>query len=362
MATPLLVSQAEQKTVELLDGGAEAFPRMLAAIDTAKRTIHLEIYIFAWDDIGTRFITALSAASKRGVKVNVVLDGWGSSTSGNRVSATLRQAGCTVQVYNRLWTLFMGRFRRNHRKLLLVDDEFAVLGGINIADEYARTYETGGWADLAIVVRGPACVDVGRMLRKEPILNTDPEVRVMLSGVRGSRKLRQAYIKALREAEREVWMAQAYFIPDAGLVRAIVRAAKRGVAVRLLLAGRSDVLFVRSATMSLYARLLRAGVEIHEWTQSVLHAKAAVIDDKKLLVGSFNLDPLSMVNLETLVEVTIPSVAHKGREWIAGHAANGQLVVAADCRRTMWQRFLTDQVGLAMARLAQWVARLIGKT
>jgi cardiolipin synthase len=166
-------------------------------------------------------------------------------------------------------------------------------------------------------------------------------------------------LKAFATAQRLILVAHAYFIPDAGVIRALRRAARRGVRVKLLLAGRSDVPFARAATMSLYRRLLAAGVEIHEWTSSVLHAKATTIDERRFLVGSFNLDPLSLSNLETLVEVADAPVVARAQSWIESHLTTARRVTLDECARSLWHRWFADGMGLVVARFAQWFGRLL---
>jgi cardiolipin synthase len=123
----------------LLDGGPEAFPRMLDAVERAIQTVHLEVYTFSREGVGEEFLAALGAAARRGVRVTVVLDGWGSALDGRYVQALLQAEGCEVRIYNPVLSLLVGRFRRNHRKILLVDGEVAFLGGVNISDEYGHT-------------------------------------------------------------------------------------------------------------------------------------------------------------------------------------------------------------------------------
>ena len=296
-------ASAAPESVDLLDGGEQAYPRMLLAIARAQRSVHLEVYAFAPSGVGARFVEALGQAAGRGVRVQVVIDGWGSARGGRAVAAALREAGCAVRIYNRLLAMLVGRFGRNHRKILLVDDEVAFLGGINIGDENVGEGVRLGWADLALEIRGPQCARLGQMIRREPQTSVDSSLRIYLSGLGGGWRLRRRYLKAFASARQRIHVAHGYFLPDRGVVRAITAAARRGVQVRLLLAGRSDVPFARAATRSLYRRLLAAGVHIHEWSGSVLHAKVATVDGRRLLVGSFNLDPFSLANLEALVEV-----------------------------------------------------------
>ena len=343
--------------VELLDGGREAYPRMLAAIDAARTSVYLEVYAFSPSGWGAKFIESLADAVRRGVKVRVIVDGWGSLLGGRIVRARLRAAGCDVTIYNRFLKLLVFRLRRDHRKILLVDDEIAFLGGINIGDEYAATDARAGWADLALRIQGPACERLGKRLRHEPVAPWTGAVHIYLSGESGSRRLRKRYLKAFARAQRQIRVAHAYFLPDAGLIRALRTAARRGVEVTLLLAGRSDVPFARAATLSLYRRLLEAKVRIFEWRTSVLHAKAATVDGRQFLVGSFNLDPLSLANMETLVEVDDALVTSRADAWISEHLAVASQVDAI--HRSWRQRLLTDPLQSAAARLAQLLGRLL---
>jgi cardiolipin synthase len=356
-AAPALVEAADR--VDLLDGGREAYPRMLEAIAAARATVYLEIYSFSPNGWGRQFLDALVDAAARGVKVRVIIDGWGSLLGGRSVKARLNAAGCECKIYNRFLSLFVLRLRRDHRKILLVDDEVAFLGGINIGDEYATDEKRAGWADLALQIRGPAALRLGKRLRDEKIGPWAGGVHIYLSSESGGRKLRKRYLKAFAGAQKVILVAHAYFLPDAGLIRALRGAARRGVAVKLLLAGRTDVPFIRAATMSLYRRLLVAGVQIFEWTSSVLHAKAATIDHHRFLVGSFNLDPLSLSNLETLVEIEDLEVVPRAEAWILSHLDGARAITLADCSSAWWHRWFVDWLGLVAARAAQLFGRLL---
>ena len=349
---------AAVESVHLLDGGGQAYPRMLLAIARAQRSVHLEVYAFAPSGVGARFVEALARAARRGVAVRVVIDGWGSARGGRAVAAALREAGCSVRIYNRLQALLVGRFARNHRKILLVDDEVAFLGGINIGDENVRHGLRLGWADLALEIRGPQCVRLGQMIRREPQRSVDSSLRIYLCGLGGGWRMRRRYLKAFASARQRIHVAHGYFLPDAGVVRAITAAARRGVQVRLLVAGQSDVPFARAATRSLYRRLLAAGVHIHEWSGSVLHAKVATIDGRRLLVGSFNLDPFSLANLEALVEVDDTPVVEQGEAWIQDHFARSRAMTSVEASSWM-HRWLLDPLGRLVARLADAGSRVI---
>ncbi|WP_338863722.1 phospholipase D-like domain-containing protein [Myxococcus stipitatus] len=363
---PAVASQAlnrprETEDCALLNGGTEAFPRMLEAISFARERIHLEVYTFESEGVGARFMDALVAAAKRGVSVKVVVDGWGSIGHSTRLTQTLRAAGVKVRVYNPLTSLCLGRAWRNHRKILLVDDTVAFLGGINIGDAYAAKGDVPGWADLAVELRGDICRQLGEKLTAGAAELKSGAVSLLLSGFSGGHRLRKRYLAAIDGAKHTVTLAHAYFLPDNSFVKALTRAARRGVKVSLLLAGRSDVVFARAATMRLYNTFLHAGVNIHEWTDSTLHAKAAVVDGRTLLVGSFNLDPLSLVNLETLVEVQEPRVAAQAVSWLDRHITLSRSVLQEHCTRSRFQRWMLDVVGLAVARFAERFASFMGR-
>jgi cardiolipin synthase len=331
---------------------------MLQAIERAKRSVHLEIYAFAPSGVGARFIEALANASARGVAVRVLVDGWGSARGGLAVTASLRAAGCEVHIYNRLLAFLVGRIGRNHRKILLVDDEVAFLGGINIGDENVKEGVRVGWADLALEIRGPQCAHLGYMIRREPHPSVVSSLRIYLCGIGGGWRMRRRYLKAFAKARQSIQIAHGYFLPDPGVVRAITAAASRGVDVRLLLAGQSDVPFARAAARSLYRRLITAGVIIHEWRDSVLHAKVATIDGRRLLVGSFNLDPFSLANLEALVEVDETLIVQQGEAWIENHFALSHPVTSVEANSRL-KRWFLDPLGRFVARLAEAASRAI---
>jgi cardiolipin synthase len=349
-----------QEAVELLDGGGEAFPRMLEAIAAATIWIHLEVYTFSDQGVGRQFMDALGAAARRGVDVNVIIDGWGSSMSGRIVRAQLQADGVKVDIFHPLRTLFVGRFRRNHRKILVIDDAVAYIGGINIGDEYQDTSERVGWADLALEVRGPAAARLARRIRKEPLGPVQSDVNIQLSGWGGAWRLRSRYVRALRDAKVRIVLAHGYFLPDRKLLRTIIKAAQQGVEVLLLLSGRSDVPFARAAMKRVYGLLIPAKVRIYEWTRSVMHAKAAVIDGRHTIIGSFNLDPFSLRNFEAIVEVDDAGIASDTEGWVAQRIAESHAVTLADCRPPGMFNWFVVWMGFIGAELARFFGRLMG--
>lgn len=349
--------------LRLLDGGAAAYPAMLAAIDAAREELSLEVYAFAVDAVGSRFLEALTGAARRGVRVRVVIDGWGSAPHAHEVAHRLASAGCEVEIFNRILFALVGRWRRNHRKILAVDGEVAFLGGLNIGEDYGLPGEPGrgAWADLALEVRGPTAEWLLRRSRRERGHSPAAPFRVWLSGLGGGRRLRRRYLKAIGGARVKVLLAHAYFMPDRRLVRSITAAARRGVRVRLVLPARSDVMLMRPATRRHYRRLLAAGVEVREWPGSVLHAKVAVVDGLRLLLGSFNLDPLSLANLEVLAEAEDREVAAEGERWIEARLAEAVPVPGDAVPGSRLARWWEELKGRAMAALTGWVGRFLSR-
>lgn len=339
------------ESVDLLDGGEQAYPRMLLAIARAKRSVYLEVYAFAPSGVGERFVEELAHAAGRAVTVEVLIDGWGSARGGRAVADALDRAGCAVRIYNRLLASLVGRFGRNHRKILLIDDEVAFLGGINIGDENVGEGDRLGWADVALEIRGPQCARLGQMIRREPHRPVDSALHIYLCGLGGGWRLRRRYLEAFASARQSIHVAHGYFLPDPGVVRAITAAARRGVQVRLLLAGQTNQPLARAATRRLYRRLLAAGVCIREWSGSVLHAKMATVDGRRLLVGSFNLDPFSLANLEALVEVSDTRIVRQAEGWIQDRFACSRPMTSMEASSRL-RRWLFDPLGFLVARLA----------
>jgi len=306
----------------LLRDGKQAFPAMLEAIRAARSSICLETYILRSDATGDRFAEALIERALAGVEVNLLYDGWGSSVSADFLDR-LHAAGVRTLAYHpvvfdgRIGRMFRRLVRRDHRKMLVIDQEVGFTGGLNIADDYAPVEDGGkGWRDTHLRLEGPAVHEllayffsVWRTQGGAPVdeeryrhdgRRPDPQVRVIGNGARQDRKLvRDAYLRSIREAQKRIQITNAYFVPTARVFRALRAAARRGVQVELILAGTTDLPYVRYAAHSFYGPLLRSGVRIFEWYGRVLHAKTAVIDGVRGTVGSTNLDSISFrINLE----------------------------------------------------------------
>lgn len=301
----------------LLRSGEEYFPCLLAAIHSARHSIYLETYIFAEDDTGRLFKAALETAAVREVSVHVLLDGFGSEDLPSAWLDEMRMLGVQVLKFRpqvaRL-TFRRHRLRRLHRKLVLIDEHIAFIGGINIVDDMPDNTQATR-LDYAVEVRGPVVEQIAHSMRKLWQLVSWTNLRS--SGIRVRRLVREksaqkevlflirdnfrhrqniehAYLHAIWHAQHEIIIANAYFLPGHRFRNALQDAVKRGVRVVLLLQGKVDHYLMHFATLALYDELLQAGIEIHECTQNLLHAKVAVVDGEWATVGSSNIDPFSL--------------------------------------------------------------------
>lgn len=296
---------------------------MLDAIRGARHEILLEMYWFGSDKTGRRFADALSDKASEGVRVCITYDAVGSWETDRAMFEDLRRAGCSVFEFNppRKWRLrWRVGNRRNHRKQLVVDGCLGMTGGVNLGDPWAPVSEGGlGFRDDMIVIEGPAVHEmraiffstfegpkVARSIRRSqpPAAMGDTRVMVLANDYRRNRRvIERAYLSAIRASRRRVRIENSYFIPSLLVRHALGRAVKRGVDVRVVLPGKSDVPAVDYAARRLYGALLRRGIRIYEWAQSVLHSKIAVVDDW-CTVGTHNLDYRSwLFNLELNVVV-----------------------------------------------------------
>jgi cardiolipin synthase len=315
---------------------------MLDAIRAARHSIRLETYIYADGQIGRQFREALTAAAARGVKVSVLVDAFGSWLLPDDFFAPLLAAGGNVRYFNplRLWRYGV----RDHRKLLLCDDAVVFLGGFNIADEYDGDGVTRGWCDVGLRIENPAlAVELTKSFNelsaladfhRKPLMRlrafkrrrkTEPRLggELLLSHPgRGASPFQVSLHRDLARA-RDTRIISAYFLPTRRVRRYLIRAARNGGRVQLILAGKSDVLISQLAARSLYHRLLKAGVEIYEYQPQILHAKL-IVSDGVTYAGSSNLDIRSLnLNYELMLrfeDETVAAGAHEIFEELLQHS------------------------------------------
>ena len=306
----------------LISAAPEFFARMLGAIESAQHYVLAEFYLAASGRIADRFIAAFVGAAGRGVRVFVLLDGFGARGLGGPERARLRSAGVALVLFNAIsWRGFPRQFVRDHRKLLLVDGEVGFTGGVGLMDAFDPIGEAvPPWHDCMVEIAGPVLEDWQSLFAKTwrrsarqplglPRLHCAPQVpgergRLAASAGLETRDLGHAVLARVRKARVRVWIATAYFWPSQRLRRALRQAAQRGVDVRLVLTGaHTDAPALRSVSRLFYGRLLASGVVIYEYQPGFLHTKLVLADDW-VSIGSCNLDRWGTLwNLEANQEV-----------------------------------------------------------
>jgi cardiolipin synthase len=366
----------------------EAYREMERRIEAATRSIRLETYIMREEGPATWLCTALLRARARDVEVFMLIDAFGSEGLREQFMRPLVDAGIQLRIFNpkRLLRLSF----RNHRKLLTVDGEQAVLGGFNIAPEYAGDGVSHGWCDTGVTIQGPIVAELehsfdlqyrlapftahtlrkfrratgGSLLphrksaRPAPAASL-PAVSLVASGPGMPQGVLRRRLRADLFHARDVAIASAYFLPEAHGRRLLYRTLRLGGRVRVLLAGRTDVPLARHAAERLYRRLLKRRVQIFEYQPQILHAKLLVMDDL-VFVGSCNLDRRSLhINYELLLRLHWPELAADARRWFEHALAHSHPVNAREWKQTrsfmrrMWSRFAY----LLLARIDPLVAR-----
>lgn len=388
--------------IRLLQGAQELFPALIAEIDGARSDVQFETYIFDVTGDGAKVARALERAAQRGVRVHLVVDGVGTGPVAEPWASRLIQAGAQLQVYSplgRLGLLLPQRWRRLHRKLCVVDGSVLFCGGINVLGDY----EDPNWGqlaaprlDFAVRVQGTLVAFASTVMerfwlhmlamhdmrqrrlaqaladwRAVRLLQRTPRSAVggrgmvaallLRDNLRFRTRIERSYRRAIAQARKEIIIANAYFIPGGKLRRALILAAQRGVRVRLLVQGRYEYFMQYHAARPVYSALLAAGVEIHEYAPSFLHAKVAVIDADGArpwaTVGSSNLDPLSLLLArEANVMVRDAGFAQQLRSRLVAAIAQGS--GALDPRTYAsrpWRERLLDRVAWAVMRAALWL-------
>lgn len=309
--------------IELLINGDDFYPQVFAAIEAAREEVLIETFIWRDDTVGQQLRDVVVAAAERGVHVEVLVDGYGSDELPPAFLETLTHAGVKLLAFDpraRLLGVRTNLFRRLHRKLVVIDGHLGWVGGINFCADHLDEYGPMAKQDYAVQVRGSIVqslrqasvrlMDETRRTPRTPLAvaqqvplepdSHDARIALVLRDNHAHRDdIEEQYLAAIDAARERVMIANAYFFPSYRLLRALREAARRGVAVTLLLQGMPDMPLVRLCSRLLYNYLLRDGVVIREYTQRPLHGKVAVVDRHWSTVGSSNLDPLSLsLNLE----------------------------------------------------------------
>lgn len=305
--------------VDIYNNGDEFYPAMLEAIESAQLSITMEQYIFWNGQVGRRFAEAFAEKAREGIPVKLLVDAIGSATLGPDIFKILEAGGCQLAWFRPIhwWTLHRVN-HRNHRKSLIVDGNIAFTGGSGLADHWLGSAENEHeWRDIQIRVEGPAVAAQQAGFAQNWLLTTGeiingheffpepcpagsvPIQTILSSPSAGAGAAGTMYLIALQCARRYLYIANPYFIPDARVIEMFASACRRGVTVKLMLAGeRNDTWWARQNCLRLYGKLLDAGVEIYEYQPTMLHQKTMVVDGVWGTVGTTNFDNRSFAMSE----------------------------------------------------------------
>ena len=364
--------------LDLLENGDAFYPAVFEAIGAAREEVLIETFILFDDPVGRGLQRVLIEAAQRGVRVELTVDGYGSPGLSKEFIEAMTSAGVRIHVFDpspRFLGLRTNLLRRLHRKIVAIDGRIAFVGGINYSEDHLESYGEMAKQDYAVRIEGPAAADIRDFARETlaPTRRTrfwkhlrrghlapadvphagEAEVAFVTRDNRRHRDdIERMYRTAIRSAREEVVIANAYFFPGWRLLRDLVRAARRGVRVQLILQGQPDMLYVRTAARMLYPSLAKDGVEIYEYCQRPLHGKVAVVDGEWSTVGSSNLDPLSLsLNLEANVVVHDRAFATELRERLSRLQCDHCKLIKHDHlpRRTGWH-YVVNALAYHVAR------------
>lgn len=306
--------------ITLVHSGHNYFEVLEKIINQSGEILHLQTYIFLADGTGQRIVSALKGAVERGVKVFVLIDAFGSYPSAKLLSA-LEDAGVTCRLFSPLFSsesIYFGR--RLHHKIVVADKRVALTGGINLADKYNEVGNEQAWLDYAVLVKGEVC-EYLHLLCEQFYHKLSAKVlvkwerRARLPGAAQIRyrrndwikrwdEIHSSYVHAIAAAKGSITLVASYFLPGALFRRLLKNAARRGVQVTIILAGKSDSASLRLAERYLYGFYIRNGIRVYEWRNSVMHGKAMLVDQSWASVGSYNVNYLSRyLSVELNVDV-----------------------------------------------------------
>lgn len=318
------------QSITLVHSGEDYFSRLERIILSAKREIHIQTYIFENDIIGKKIMEALKNATSRNVKIYILIDGFGSFSFPIEIINELKKNGVNIRFFSSFFSansLYIGR--RLHHKVVVADAETALIGGINIAEKYNGTVKTAPWLDYAVEIHDEKigkplqvlCNDLyfrKRIIRRKEIksifeTNEETIVNVLQNDwLKRKNEIFKSYITNIGNAKKEIVIVGSYFLPGRKLSNTLKKASQKGVKIKLILSGISDIPMARRAGCHLYSKLLKSNIELYEWKNSILHGKAAVIDNHWTTIGSFNLNNLSsFASIEMNVSILSAEFSNK---------------------------------------------------
>ena len=318
--------------VQLIRGGTPYFTLLEELIDKAEDTIHFQTYIFDADETGNKVIDALCRAGQRNVRVFLLIDGYASKDFPKEAIDKLKENKVNFRWFEPLYRssdFYFGR--RLHHKVLVVDARFSLVGGVNVSNKYNDMPDQPAWLDWALFTEGETSIELCRIcvemfdksnwsskrkripLPEEEKFNFPEKCKVRIrrnDWVRRYRQISRSYSELFRTAEKEVMIMCSYFLPGPEFLKSLSRATRRGVTIKVIIAGASDVKLAKYAERHMYRWYFRNKVEIYEYQPNILHAKIAVADDNWVTVGSYNVNNISAyASIELNLEVVDKKLA-----------------------------------------------------
>jgi cardiolipin synthase len=349
--------------VQLVYSGSDYFNKLQELIQAANTSLYFQTYIYDEDATGILIANALKTAARRGVRIYMLIDAFGSKELSKKFIADLQGAGIHLRMFAPFFsknTIHLGR--RMHHKIVVADDDTALVGGINISDKYRGSATERAWLDYAILVKGNVCEQLSKICltilrRRFPILKKKPETKTTISNslvrfrqndrLRGKKQISKSYLQAIRAAEHSIVFVSSYFLPGRRILKALKKASESGVQVVIILSANSDIILFGKATSHLYASLMKQGIQIYEWQQSILHGKIAMVDEKWVTIGSFNLNYLSALSsIELNVEVMDATLVNQLQQHI-------QEVIQTGCKKIDYDLYIQSNT---------WRRRMINTT
>lgn len=338
--------------VQLVRGGKDYFSTLTELIHRAQRSVHLQVYIYDEDETGQMVALALKQAAKRGVRVYVLTDGYASKNLSAAFITELQMAGVRFRFFEPLLKsehFYFGR--RMHQKVLVADGYYSLVGGVNISNRYNDRDDNPAWLDWALYMEGPVSADLFRVciavwarpgqialkrnLRRE-ILDLPPtgqsSVRIRRNDwVKSKNQISGSYIDMLKKATSHVTLMSSYFLPGTIIRHYLSKAAKRGIGISVIVAGKSDVKLAKHAERYMYRWLFKRNIKLYEYTKSVLHGKLATRDNKWITIGSYNVNDISAyASVELNVDVSDPDFAASVQQRLEAIMANDCVLITEE--------------------------------
>jgi cardiolipin synthase len=370
-------------SIELLRSGENYFAACEKVIHEAENYIHFQTYILDDDETGRRFVNALCDAAKRGVRVYFLLDAYGGSNLSKDLIKTIEDAGIFFRMFS---PIFISKgFQlslRLHHKVLLIDGNIAIIGGMNIANRYHGTPKMKEWLDFAILIKGPECAHVLFILKRlwnkafiskkersgetvhHPV-RYDENIRLKVlqnNWYRNKIEILKSYRSALKHAQNRMIIMASYFLPGRNERKLLRNASRRGVDIKIVLSAESDAPVFKRATNFLYDFILRNNIKIYEYLPSNLHAKVATVDGLWSTIGSYNMNHLSDYgSVEMNADILDKGFAEKFELLLRN-------IIEKDCRqvtfdeyihRKTWLFQVTDWFSYQMIRLLMRIMFLL---